>query len=71
MWDVVERIGQGIALVAGAGALCVAVALGVGVWVRRGHRAPLKRAALFVLEFLYLPLRLLFSRLPGSPSPRG
>lgn len=68
MWSVLEAIGRGVAIGGGVALLCVAVALGAGALAARGHRAPLKRFSLLVLEFLYLPLAMLFAALAGAPS---
>jgi len=68
MWNVVEQVGRWIALAGAAAALCVLLALGVAVGARRGHWVPLKRLSVRLLEFLYLPVRLLLSVLPGAPS---
>ena len=58
MWPLVELVGAAVLALAAAGLLSVAVALGVAWWVQRGHRAPLKGFSAFVLDFLYLPLKL-------------
>jgi len=63
MWSVVQVIGQIVVALAAAGALSVAAALGVAALAYQGHRAPLKRFSIFVLDFLYLPLKMAFGAL--------
>jgi len=60
MWLIIERVGQVVAVVVAAVVLSVVVALAVAVMVHRGRWAPMKRFSAFVLDFLYLPLRILF-----------
>ena len=68
MWVVIELIGQIVVVVVAAALASVGVALAVAARVARGHWAPLKRFSVFVLDFLHLPLKLLFHALPGAPS---
>jgi hypothetical protein len=50
-----------------AAALCVAGALAVAWRAYRGRPAPLTRASAFVLDCLYLPLKMLFAAARGVP----
>ena len=68
MWIVLERIGQVVAIVLAAGVLSLGVALAVAWRVWRGHWAPLQRLSAFVLDFLYLPLKVLFGSMRRLPS---
>jgi hypothetical protein len=65
MWFAIEQVGRLVALVAAAAAVSVVVALAVAAWVARGHWAPLKRFSSFVLDALYLPLKLALARFGG------
>jgi hypothetical protein len=67
MWRVVELVGRIVAALVGAAVLSVAVALVVAWRVYRGHWAPLKRFSVFVLDFLYLPLKALFGGVKRLP----
>jgi hypothetical protein len=60
MWLVVEVVGMAAAAAMALLVLSVLVALAVAGRVRRGRGAPLKRFSVFVLDFLYLPLKMLF-----------
>lgn len=62
MWQVAERIGQIAAGVLAVAVLSILVALATAAWVSRGYWAPGKRFSIFVLDFLYLPLKILFDR---------
>lgn len=63
MWQVVERIGQIAAAVLAVAVLSITAALAIAAWVSRGHWAPGKRFSIFVLDFLYLPLKVAFAKL--------
>jgi hypothetical protein len=67
MWGFVELVGQVVAGLVVAAIVCVAAALGVAALVYRGHWAPLKRFSIFVLDFLYLPLKMAFGVLRRVP----
>ncbi len=68
MWIVLEHIGRVVAILLGLAALCLAVALAVAAWARRGHWVPLKRFSILVLDLVYLPLKLAFSLSGRLPS---
>ncbi|NQT54181.1 DUF116 domain-containing protein [bacterium] len=58
MWPFVEVVGTTVAAALVAALLSVAAALLVASRVGRGRPAPLKRASVWVLDFLYLPLKM-------------
>lgn len=60
MWLVIEVVGMAAATALGLLVLSVLLALMVAGRVRRGRPAPLKRFSVFVLDFLYLPLKMVF-----------
>jgi len=68
MWFAIELIGQIVVAVVAAGVLSVVLALAVAGRVARGRWAPLKRLSIFVLDFFFLPLKLLLHVLPGKRS---
>jgi uncharacterized protein len=63
MWVVFDVAGYVLLGLLALGVGGTAFALAVAAWVRRGHAAPLKRLSVFVLDFLYLPLKMAFGAL--------
>ncbi|MFP4055606.1 MAG: DUF116 domain-containing protein [Candidatus Brocadiia bacterium] len=66
MWYLVDLAGLVVMALVAVAALAVVLALGVALAVYRGRRAPLKRFSAFVLDVLYLPLKLAFAAAKGS-----
>lgn len=68
MWDIVEVTGYVVAVALAAAVLSVAAALAVAALVHAGRPALLKALSAFVLDFLYLPLKMAYGALGRKSS---
>jgi len=67
MWHVVEIAGMTALGILAAALAAVGLALAVAFAADRGRTVPLKRVSVFILDFLYLPLKMLFAAFKSVP----